>query len=113
MKFFNLIGRSGITPDMFRCSLIVPIQKGKSNEYQHLVEYRPIALCSVFMKMFEKLLKSQIMPFLETSPNQFGCKRATTLTDAAWYLENRLSEMKYNSNDFIMIKRTWHRPLIN
>eukprot|EP00834_Sanchytrium_tribonematis_P004869 NODE_263_length_11363_cov_0.749556.p1 type:complete len:1626 gc:universal NODE_263_length_11363_cov_0.749556:923-5800(+) len=104
LKYFNLIGRTGIVPDIFRFSSILPVHKGRSDDYESMVEYRPIGLCCCLRKMFEKMLKPLLMPFLKTSENQFGFKCATTLLDAAWYFESILDDLNYNPQDYILIK---------
>eukprot|EP00834_Sanchytrium_tribonematis_P005942 NODE_397_length_8118_cov_0.510787.p1 type:complete len:1622 gc:universal NODE_397_length_8118_cov_0.510787:1248-6113(+) len=104
LRFFNIIGKTGIVPDIFRFSSIIPIHKGKSDDYESMTEYRPIGLCSILRKMFEKLFKPRLMPFLQTGENQFGFKHATSLLDAAWYFESKLIELQYNIDDYIMVK---------
>ncbi len=53
----------GITPDILKLAHIIPIQKG---DHRGLAQnYRPIALTSHIIKLFEKVLRKKIVQYLE------------------------------------------------
>eukprot|EP00834_Sanchytrium_tribonematis_P006372 NODE_463_length_7125_cov_0.998292.p1 type:complete len:579 gc:universal NODE_463_length_7125_cov_0.998292:2971-1235(-) len=93
LKYFNVIGSTGLVPNIMLNNYIVPIHKGKDQCYEDILGYRPICLCNMMRKLFEMLLKPQIMGFLQTTANQFGFKTRCSTMDAAWYLEQQLVEM--------------------
>ena len=74
--------RQGKVPSCFKASIIVPVPK--KAKVSSLNDYRPVALTSVAMKVFERL----VMQFLKTSTNslsdplQFAYKANRSVEDA-------------------------------
>ena len=64
----------GITPNSLKLGLITPIHKGGSSSDP--VNYRPIALTSHIIKLFEKVVRTKIVEFLDENksfnPSQHG-----------------------------------------
>ena len=64
----------GVIPDLFKLAYITPIHKGGSK--LNPANYRPVSLTSHVMKVFERVLKVQIVKHLETNDllknNQHG-----------------------------------------
>ena len=64
----------GYIPQILRNSTITPIHKGNSR--QHAKNYRPVALTSHIIKIFEKVIRNHLVLFLEQNglmnPNQHG-----------------------------------------
>jgi hypothetical protein len=59
---FNFVFNSGDVPDDWRAANIIPIfKKGSSANCN---SYRPISLTSVFCKLFERIVKEQILDYL-------------------------------------------------
>lgn len=59
----NLSFSRGIFPDKLKYSVLKPLyKKGNRNEIDN---YRPIALISVFSKIFEKIMHARIISFLQ------------------------------------------------
>lgn len=58
----------------------------KKNDPSNIEHYRPIALLSVFSKIFEKAYKSRLLSFLEKhgllTPRQYGFRRGCSTQDA-------------------------------
>ena len=81
-KIFNLSISTGIVPDEWKLSHVVPIPK--CNKYDEVSGYRPISLLSICSKMLEKHVSHLLTMHLKThcplSPNQWGftAKRSTT-----------------------------------
>ena len=80
---FNLSMRSGVVPDAWRESLVIPIFKGKSR--CDPLNYRPVSLTSVCCKSMERVVAARLVDFLEShdllSPRQFGFRKARSTED--------------------------------
>ena len=65
---------SGVIPDIMKTANIIPVHKGGSRGLAK--NYRPIALTSHLIKVFEKVLSKSIVAFMETNnlfnPGQHG-----------------------------------------
>ena len=73
-ELFNTCIRTGNFPDVFKIANVTPIhKKGEINDPSN---YRPISILPVFSKVFELLLKNQLVAFLENNnilnDNQHG-----------------------------------------
>lgn len=114
---------NGKFPNLLKISKIIPLpKKGDGNL---LNNYRPIALLSVFSKIFEKLLSKRIVFFLESnelySPNQHGFRdnRSTisALTDILHFIYRNLDEGKKVMAIFIDLSKAFdcvnHDILLN
>ena len=71
---FNLCVEEGSFPDILKIACVTPLyKKGNSEEPSN---YRPISILPVISKIFERLLKDQLLCYLEhnniLSENQFG-----------------------------------------
>ena len=81
---YNQSIETGIFPDIFKHSIIVPIYKnGLKSEINN---YRPISLLNIFGKIFEKLMKKNLVNFCKKykiiSPNQYGFQDGVSTFDA-------------------------------
>lgn len=89
---FNLCLESGIFPDCFKKAIVHPIYK--SGDRDSSANYRPISILSVVSKIFEKILNSRLLSYLNThnilSPNQFGFRREVGTEDAVLDLTNSI-----------------------
>ena len=65
---------SGVIPDIMKTAIIIPVHKGGSRGLAN--NYRPIALTSHLIKVFEKVLSKSIVAFMEMNnlfnPGQHG-----------------------------------------
>ncbi|KAK1802517.1 hypothetical protein P4O66_021800 [Electrophorus voltai] len=84
---FNLSLTLGIVPSSFKRSTIVPVPK-KPRPSSDLNDYRPVALTSVVMKCFEKLVRDFITSSLPASmdPLQFAYRHNRSTDDAIAHL---------------------------
>ena len=75
VKIFNLSIECGIFPDMLKTVKVIPIFKNKGSPF-HVSNYRPISLLSNIDQIFEKVMHSRMMLFLEKNSliyyKQFG-----------------------------------------
>ena len=64
----------GDIPLILKTSVITPIYKGGDKQLPK--NYRPVALTSLLIKVFEKVLRSHVVAFIEEhnllNPNQHG-----------------------------------------
>ena len=90
----NTIFNTGIVPDCFKTTIIIPIFK--NGDSTNMSNYRPIALISNVAKIFEKILKEQLESFLEKqkilSKNQYGFRASLSTTDAMYQLTSDVNE---------------------
>ena len=68
---------SGIFPDVLKIARVIPLYKAESRS--DISNYRPISLLPVFSKIFEKLIHSRLISFLEKHEvlyhKQFGFRK--------------------------------------
>lgn len=90
---FNECMRLGFWPSAFKDSLIIPVFK--KGECTVASNYRPISLITNFSKIFEKLLKTRLVSFLQKnkllSENQYGFKENMSTQDAIVAVTNNIS----------------------
>ena len=79
---FNLIMQYGVVPDIWKTAIVIPIyKKGPASSPKN---YRPISLTCIGSKMFEKIIKFQLMTHLKENnlinkeQHGFLTKRSTT-----------------------------------
>jgi hypothetical protein len=74
----NLSFSSGQFPDVLKRAVVIPLYK-KKGDRTNPVNYRPIALLSVFSKLIEKCMKARLVSFLNKtsffSDKQFGFRQ--------------------------------------
>ena len=72
---FNCMIIHNYLPSAFMETIIVPIVKDKKESITDCNNYRPIALTTLFSKLFELVFLERYKDILITSPNQFGFKQ--------------------------------------
>lgn len=89
---FNSCFEKNTFPNAFKLSNIVPIHKSGSIFTPD--NYRPISLISQLAKILEKIMKIQILEFLESnallSPNQYGFRSGLGTDDALFNLTKNI-----------------------
>lgn len=78
----------GIFPEVFKMAKVIPLFKsGIKNYYSN---YRTISLLSVFSKVLEKLVKKQLLQYLEVNNvltcSQYGFRLGKNTADFFFYL---------------------------
>ena len=73
-NLFNLLLRHAYIPRSISDSYITPVLKDSNGSKLNSNNYRPIAVSSVFSKLFESLLKERLEPLIRSSDNQFSFK---------------------------------------
>lgn len=71
-KLFQMCADRGQIPTIWKTSTIIPIPKSKNQK--ELNNFRPVALTSIVMKNFERILKDLIVPLIDgkLDPLQFA-----------------------------------------
>ena len=92
---------SGIIPSALKTSVITPIYKG--GDRQQPKNYRPVALTSHLVKFFEKIIRKNIVHFLESrnllNPNQHGFRTGhSCLSQLVQHYDRILQSMEAGKN---------------
>ncbi|KAK1784141.1 hypothetical protein P4O66_021149 [Electrophorus voltai] len=106
---FNLSLTLGIVPSSFKRSTIVPVPK--KPRPSDLNDYRPVALTSVVMKCFEKLVRDFITSSLpaSTDPLQFAYRHNRSTDDAiAHLLHTTLTHLDEGRGNYVKMLFTDH-----
>ena len=88
-RLFTLSLWTGIVPDQWKTSCIVPVPK--NTHPTQLNDYRPVALTSHIMKTLERLALDHLKPLTRPAqdPLQFGYQHGVGVEDAVLYLIHR------------------------
>jgi hypothetical protein len=64
-KLFNCAVKQGLFPDQLKKAAVAPIFK--KSDAEDVNNYRPISVLPIFCKIFERLMLSQIIKFLDNN----------------------------------------------
>ncbi len=100
---FNLSLSQQKVPDLWKQSTIVPAAKSKHPK--SLNDFRPIALTSLVMKSFEKLIKAELLKTTEhlLDPLQFAYRSKRGAQDATITLLNYIFKHLESSNNHVRL----------
>ena len=90
---FNLIIKTGITPEIFHKNLIIPLYKNKNLPFVIMLSHRPIALSSILKKLFEMLTKPLVIPHLHSGFNQYAYKPYCSTSDAVHHYQSIMEQL--------------------
>ena len=89
---FNRSFIPGVFPDDLKIGKVIPIHKGGT--IHDIGNFRPISVLSIFSKVFEKIVYTRLMSFLNThdilSESQFGFRENPSTELAITYVVNKL-----------------------
>ena len=89
----NVSITKGYFPEEFKLAKVLPIFK--SGDDQNIQNYRPISILPFFSKIFEKIIASHIMDFLDTNnilyDKQFGFRKSHSTSHAIITLVDKVS----------------------
>lgn len=102
-RLFQLSVDSGIVPDHWKNSIIIPISK--TSRPKVLNDLRPIVLTSLVMKTLEKIVKSHIMdlPGPALDPLQFAYKPGRGVDDAKLFLLASVHEHLERTSSYVRL----------
>lgn len=93
-RIINFCMEKGIFPDQLKLGMVTPIYK--SGDKSEIRNYRPITLISRIAKIFETVLKRQMIGFLDKyniiHDNQYGFRRGRSTEDAIRELTAQIYE---------------------
>ena len=110
----NLSFFTGVFPSQLKEAKVIPVFKNKGSPFD-AENYRPISLLSNIDKIFQKLMHSRLINFLDQSnsiyPLQFGFRSNHSTETALLYsinkISNALDEGKYGCSIFIDLQKAF------
>ena len=125
-KLLNLFNQSwveGKSPETWGKAVIIPLLKPGKNETDPAA-YRPISLTSALTKIMQRMIKSRLVPYLETNnhlPNtQAGCRSNRSCEDHLVKLEADIKRAQFEQKYLLAIfldlsnafDRCWNKGVI-
>ena len=112
-KLFNKCLKLETFPNSFKMAYVVPVAKVSSPK--SLGDFRPISLLSVFSKVFEKIIETNMTKFVNKNniltPSQFGFREnsSTDLAITTFYdkLLNNINDGKITCSIFLDLKKAF------
>ena len=113
-KFCNLSIQTGIFPSSLKTAKVVPVFKNKGS-IQDLTNYRPISLLSNIDKIFEKLIHSRVVKFLDQNNclfnHQYGFRKKHStihaLVNLTELIRANMDKGIYSCGIFIDLKKAF------
>ena len=94
---FSAMFLHGFIPENMIKTVIVPIIKDKSGKVSDKSNYRPVALSTAISKVFEQIMLNRLVPYLNTTCNQFGFKKKHS-TDMCIFLLKEVIRYYHNNS---------------
>ena len=95
---FNAMLIHSYVPSQFARGSILPLVKDNNGNRSDINNYRGITISPIVSKIFEHLLKSMLIPFLETNPLQFGFKKKSSTIHATYCLKETINHFVDNGS---------------
>ncbi len=96
-KLFNSIFKSGIFPAAWKLDRKTPIYKSGNKLDPN--NYRPIAVHSVFRKLYCKILHDRLNNIIDLHENQYGFIKGKRCSDHAAVITNLILSSKQNKEN--------------
>ncbi len=103
-SIFNESLGTSVVPTSFKKSVIIPVSK--NSKPSCLNDYRPVALTSIVMKVFERLLKNHIYSSIPATldPLQFAYRTNISTDDAiSQVLHSSLTHIDSNNGNYVRL----------
>ncbi len=103
-SIFNESLATSVIPTSFKKSVIIPVPK--NSKPSCLNDYRPVALTSIFMKVFERLLKNHICSSIPVTldPFQFAyCPNRSTDDAISQVLHSSLTHIDSKNGNYVRL----------
>ena len=95
LNIFNLFWTLHFFPSIWKTSSVIPIHKMEKSLYS-AASFRPISLTSCVSKLFERIILSRLLFFLQSnsilSPRQAGFRPVRSTLDQILYLSQSISD---------------------
>mgnify|MGYP005949918315 CR=1 FL=1 len=112
-KLFNKILMSGLFPDLWTKSCIVPVHK--KGDIDDVNNYRGISIVSCFGKLFTSVLNNRILEWDNKydilTDAQFGFRPGLSTVDAIFVLQSLINKTLCNKNVYIVVLWIFKRHL--
>ena len=106
LKLYNKIWEGGVFPPLWQQAIVVPIPKPEK-DHSDPNNYRPIALTSCLCKLFERMINSRLVFYLESNnllaETQSGFRKQRCTTDHLIRLESWIREGIVNREHVVAI----------
>ena len=84
--------KTGVFPERLKCAVVTPLHK--RGDVSDIVNYRPISLLPVFLKILEKIMHSRLYQHLQTNniltTEQYGFRKCLSTEQATYSLTNNI-----------------------
>ena len=100
-KLFNLCLEKETLPDIWKLSAISPLPKTANPKCSN--DFRPIALTSVVMKIFEQIIKSRLLSHIVLDEHQFAYRKNRSTKDACIALDHVLRSHLEKANSYARV----------
>ena len=100
-KLFNLCLDKETLPDIWKLSAISPLPKTANPKCSN--DFRPIALTSVVMKIFEQIIKSRLLSHIVLDEHQFAYKKNRSTKDACIVQDHVLRSNFEKANSYAKV----------
>ena len=98
---------NGSVPQVFKTANIIPIHKGKGSPKTEAKNYRPIALTSHLIKIFEKVIRKYIVSYMDTNdlfnPSQHGFRAGRSCLSQLLCHYEKILQLMENGHDVDII----------
>ena len=113
-KLFNICLSDGVFPDCFKIAKVTPLFKGGSKQDPN--SYRPIALLPCIGKVFERIISTRLLSFLEKydilSEHQFGFRKHYStnhaLVSIVEHIKQNLDNNKFTCGVFVDLEKAFN-----
>ncbi len=102
-----------MVPTSFKKSDIIPVPK--NNKPSCLNDYRPVALTSIVMKVFERLVKNHICFSIPVTldPLQFVYRQNRSTDDAISHVQSSLTQIDSNNGNYVRLLFIYYSSAFN
>ncbi len=102
-----------MVPTSFKKSDIIPVPK--NNKPSCLNDYRPVALTSIVMKVFERLVKNHICSSIPVTldPLQFVYRQNRSTDDAISHMQSSLTQIDSNNGNYVRLLFIYNSSAFN
>jgi len=102
---YNLNIQNSVFPDSFKLAIIKPLFKGGDRKY--MTNFRTISMITNFSKIFEKIIKSRLITYLEQnkllSKNKYGFRPGLGTENALYKVTQFLYDKLDNGNNVLAV----------